>query len=79
MAGTLAPLTSMGACCGRNPFVDAHLKPYRVAEPKIIYIGAPHPRMIEGKKGSFVAVTFESTQCGLMDLKSGQFTFYGQD
>jgi len=63
----------------RNPFVDAHLKPYRVAEPKIVFFYTPRPRMIEGKKGSFVGVMFESTQSGLMDLESGKFTFLGQD
>jgi hypothetical protein len=35
--------------------------------------------MIKGTKGSFVAITFESTQFGLVDIKSGDFTFLGQD
>ena len=63
----------------RSPFVDAKLEPYRMAEPKIIRIGAPLPWMIKGAKGSFVAITFESTQFGLVDVKSGDFTFLGQD
>jgi hypothetical protein len=65
----------------RSPFVDAHLKPYRVAEPRIIHVYSPLPWMLEGaKKGmAFAAVEFESTQFGLVDLKSGQFFSLGQD
>lgn len=63
----------------RTPFLDAKLEPYRMANPRIVWIGAPLPWMIKGAKGSFVAITFESTQFGLVDLKSGDFTFLGQD
>jgi hypothetical protein len=63
----------------RSPFVDAKLKPYRMAEPRIVRIGRPLPWMIKGAKGSFVAISFESTQFGLVDVKSGDFTFLGQD
>ena len=65
----------------RSPFVDAHLKPYRVAEPRIVHVYAPLPWMLEGaKKGTaFAAVEFESTQFGVVDLKSGQFFSLGQD
>lgn len=63
----------------RSPFVDAHLKPYRVAEPRIVRIGPPRPWMIKGAKGSFVAISFESTQFGLVDVKSGDFILLGQD
>jgi hypothetical protein len=65
----------------RSPFADAHLKPYRVAEPKIAEIYAPLPWMLEGAKGkdAFVALEFESTQFGLVDLNSGKFLSLGQD
>ena len=65
----------------RTPFADAHLEPYRVAEPRIINIYTPLPWMLEGKKGkgAFVALEFESTQFGLVDLKSGKFFSLGQD
>jgi hypothetical protein len=63
----------------RNPFVDAHLKPYRVAEPRIVGIYRPLPWMVEGQKRSFVAIEFESTQFGVVDVKSGQFFSLGQD
>src|SRR6516165_3381611 len=32
----------------RSPFSDAHLKPYRVAEPRIVHVYAPLPWMLEG-------------------------------
>ena len=65
----------------RSPFADAHLKPYRVAEPRIAGIYAPLPWMLAGAKGkdAFVALEFESTQFGLVDLKSGKFFSLGQD
>jgi hypothetical protein len=65
----------------RSPFSDAHLKPYRVAEPRIVHIYAPLPWMLEGarKKDAFVALEFESTQFGVVDLKSGKFFSLGQD
>lgn len=63
------------------PFSDAHLKPYRIAEPRIVQIYAPLPWMLEGakEKSAFVALAFESTQFGVVDLKSGKFFFLGQD
>jgi hypothetical protein len=63
----------------RSPFVDAQLKPYRVVEPRIVKINPPLPWMIVGAKGTFVAITFESTQFGLVDVKSGDFILLGQD
>jgi len=65
----------------RSPFADAHLKPYRVAEPRIIQVYAPLPWMLQVAKGrgTFAALEFESTQFGLVDLKSGEFLSLGQD
>jgi hypothetical protein len=63
----------------RIPFVDAHLKPYRVAAPRIIDIYPPLPWMVAGQKRSFIAIQFESTQAGIVDVKSGDFVPMGQD
>jgi len=63
----------------RNPFVDAQLKPYRVAEPRIISIYPPLPWMVADQKRSFIAIQFESTQVGVVDVKSGDFVLLGQD
>ena len=63
----------------RSPFVDAKLEPYRMAEPRIVRIGPPLPWMIKAAKGAFVAIAFESTQFGLVDVKSGDFVLLGQD
>jgi len=65
----------------RSPFSDAHLKPYRVAEPRIVHVYAPLPWMREGAKktDTFIALEFESTQFGVVDLKSGKFFSLGQD
>ena len=63
----------------RVPFVDAGLKPYRMDKPRIVSIGQPLPWMLKGAKGTFVAITFESTQFGIADADSGKFYFLGQD
>jgi hypothetical protein len=64
----------------RSPFADARLKPYRVADPRIVQLYAPLPWMLDGAKGkAFVALEFESTEVGLVDLKSGTFFSLGRD
>jgi hypothetical protein len=68
----------------RDPFVDAGLKPYRVAKPLIVQIGPPHDWMIKlmakrGKKGELILINFSSSQAGVLDAGSGDFTFMGQD
>ena len=68
----------------RNPFEDAKLKPYRTRRPVISYIGETPAWMLRsmksrGKSGPFVALSFNSTQSGVLDVKSGDFFFMGQD
>jgi hypothetical protein len=67
----------------RNPFVDGKLQPYRTERPVITYIGAPEKEDAERLKttgsGKFVAISFNSTQFGVLDVKNGDFTFEGQD
>ena len=55
----------------RNPFVDAKLEPYRYTKPMIRSISSPG--------GSRIAITFDSSQFGSLDSKTGDFTFGGQD
>jgi hypothetical protein len=63
----------------RDPFVDAKLEAYRVEHPVIVEIGAPIDWMIEGRKGKFVRVNFNSSQCLLLEMKSGAAISMGQD
>jgi hypothetical protein len=68
----------------RNPFADAGLKPYRVAKPLIVEIGSPLDWMVKdmasgGKKGELILINFNSSQFGVLDAGSGDFTFLGQD
>ena len=66
----------------RDPFADAHLEPYRVHEPKIVAIGqaevATLPPGLDRSK-AFIAISFNSTQFGVAETKTGDFTFIGQD
>jgi hypothetical protein len=66
----------------RDPFADAHLEFYRTKTPKIIYIGKGNNRSEEywakeGKK--VIGITFNSSQFGELDIKTGDFFFGGQD
>jgi hypothetical protein len=66
----------------RNPFADAHLKPYRVDNPRITSIYKPVPWMLGSHpepKRHFVAIGFDSTQTGVVDVSTGTFFFVGQD
>jgi len=63
----------------RDPFVEAKLEAYRVEHPVIVEIGAPIGWMIEGRKGKFVRVNFNSSQCLILDIKSGDAISMGQD
>ncbi len=69
----------------RDPFVDAGLKPYRRKErPVISYIGKASDNNVEamkaeGKKGPFIGLSYNSSQFGLLDVTTGEFTFLGQD
>jgi hypothetical protein len=68
----------------RDPFVDAGLTPYRVKAPIIARLGAPHEWMIQtmerrGKMGEWIGISFTSSQFGVLDAASGDFTFLGQD
>ena len=65
----------------RDPFNDAHLPFYRTEKPQIVYIGLAskfhHPA--GEKPESFVEISFNSSQAGLMRISNGEFHFSGQD
>jgi hypothetical protein len=66
----------------RDPFADAHLKPYRVDNPRITSIYKPVPWMLGSRrdpKRYFVAIGFDSAQTGVVDVSTGAFSFVGQD
>lgn len=54
----------------RDPFADAHLPLYRTRAPRIVFIGRDRGNL---------AVSFSSTQSGTLDVKTGDFTYTGQD
>ena|ERR1035437_10236101 len=58
----------------RNPFVDAHLEPYRFTKPIICLIGRE-----EYPGRHKLAIGFNSSQGGTLDDKTGDFEFGGQD
>ena len=67
----------------RDPFADAHLRAYRTKQPRIVWVGQPQKWMIEtmsGKgSGKFIGISYDSSQSGVVDIKTGDFTFMGQD
>jgi hypothetical protein len=73
----------------RDPFADAHLEFYRTKTPCIVFIDEidksdePHQWIVKtmADKGisKFICITFNSSQFGCLDLKTGDFTFLGQD
>ena len=63
----------------RNPFVDAKLGPYRFPHPQITIVRAPHPWQLENHNEHSVAIGFNSSQFGIINPDSGDFTWQGQD
>jgi hypothetical protein len=67
----------------RDPFADAHLKYYRTTTPQIVYIGkaSQQAEAYWTKHGipKIVGITYNSSQFGDLDVKTGDFTFGGQD
>jgi hypothetical protein len=60
-------------------FTQANLEQYRVEEPKISRLGQASRSMLEGRVGGYIAVQFNSTQFGIVDVATGEFIFGGQD
>ena len=67
----------------RDPFADARLPQYRGPEAWIVWIGPAQKWMIEAMNGrgsgKYVSISYNSTQSGVLDIKTGDFTFMGQD
>jgi hypothetical protein len=73
----------------RDPFADAQLEFYRTKTPSIVFIDEidksdePHQWIVKAmaRKGitKFVCITFNSSQSGCLDFKTGDFTFLGQN
>ena len=57
----------------RNPFVDAKLQPYRFRKPIIVWIG------LDESRGNSLAISFNSSQFGLLNAKTGEFDYRGRD
>jgi hypothetical protein len=63
----------------KNPFVDANLQPYRVPRPTIFTMGHSNWTPPGGTKDAFVGLGFNSSQFGVINLRTGEFTFEGQN
>ena len=72
----------------QDPMAGAHLESYhaglesyRVKNPRIIFIGKEseeHAKRLEST-GRFIAISYENSQFGDVDMKTGNFIFGGQD
>jgi hypothetical protein len=66
----------------RDPFKDGRLDSYRTEKPQIVYIGPVskfRSKSLGGESDDFAAVTFNSSQFGLLRISNGEFQFLGQD
>jgi len=65
----------------RDPYKDAHLEYYRTYKPQIVYIGPALKIDIPRgeKRESFVGISFNNSQSGVMRISDGEFIFSGQD
>jgi hypothetical protein len=66
----------------KDPFEEGHLDSYRTNKPQIVYIG-PLSKFQSERPGvesdKFVAIRFNFSQSGLINVSSGDFQFLGQD
>jgi hypothetical protein len=64
----------------KDPFTEARLSPYRTEAPQIVYVGpARDSGLSEEEKSKFIAISFNSSQRGLLRISDGEFRFRGQD
>lgn len=65
----------------RDPFKDGRLSFYRTNTPQIVYIGPAYEsaQISKATQNKFVAISFNSSQFGLLRITDGEFTFLGQD
>jgi hypothetical protein len=64
----------------KDPFTDGRLSFYRTRTPQIVSIGpASDSALGKGEDGKFIAISFNSSQFGLLRIANGDFRFLGQD
>lgn len=71
----------------RQPALDGNLPPYSEkhprANPAVVWIGAlaesQNERLKNTGGGKFIGISFNSRQAGVLDTKTGDFTFWGQN
>ena len=67
----------------RDPFADSHLEFYRTMTLHIIYIGKASPRaetyLATNGIPKIIGITYDLSQFGEVDTKTGDFKFGGQD
>jgi len=69
----------------RNPFVDRRLCPYRNERPIIVRIEPANPFEINAletnlkRKIQGITIWFDSSQFGIVDIRTGDFFFMGQN
>ena len=63
----------------KNPFVDAKLEPYRYKNPTIIYVGASKNKPELSKHDRYISISYNSTDFGDVNVKTGQFHYGGRD
>jgi hypothetical protein len=68
----------------RDPFREPGIQPYRFKEPVIVYIGdagwrAAGVEAAQAGEGPYLGLGFNSSQFGILNTKTGEFTFQGRD
>lgn len=65
----------------RDPYVEGGLEPYRFPNARIVYIGLrkAHRGTYGGDERMALAIVFESTQFGQMNMETGHFDYLGSD
>lgn len=62
-----------------DPFLTARLELYRTPTPQIRTLGAMPARETKAHPGTYIAITYNSSQSGLIDEHTGEFIFLGQN
>jgi hypothetical protein len=60
-----------------DPAVDNKLEEYRVKRPTIVYFAFKTDKFTENKE--VIAISYNNSQFGYLDKKTGHFQFAGQD
>jgi hypothetical protein len=69
---------SLGRAVWRtDPWLDNKLMTYRLKRPRIIYFGFVKRERSDNKE--VIGIDYNNTQFGMVDKRTGKFTFWGQD